>query len=102
VLTVPGSDTIYTADVIMTITYSVWSLDLITIAFSFGVVGGRVVWVLRKYLAEEESAGRKSNAARDVRAGLRQVLLLLLSLQSQRILNDLFLVHRRLCWSLVL
>jgi len=43
------------------------------IASSFGVVGGRVIWGLRKYLAEEDSAGRKSNSAKDVQTALTQV-----------------------------
>ena len=70
VLTVPGSKTIYAADAILTTSYSLWSVDLITIALSFGIVGGRVIWVLRKFLAEDE--GRKSNSAKDVRTALIQ------------------------------
>ena len=71
VLTVPGSDTMYAADALMTASYSLWSLDVLISSFSFGIIEGRVVWVLRKYLAED--AGRKSNSSRDVRAALAQV-----------------------------
>ena len=80
VLTVPGSDTLFAANAILTATYSFWCVDLITIATSFDLVGGKMVWVLREYLAEKEAAGRKSNSDKDVRAALTEVLFLRTSL----------------------
>ena len=75
VLTVPGSDTIYAADVILTITSSLWSLDYLMTSLSFGIVGGRVIWVLGKYLYEENSR-KASNSVKDVQEALTQVFLL--------------------------
>ena len=75
VLTVPGSNTIYAADAIMTVAYTLWSTDFFVASLSFGIVGGRVIWILRKYLAEEEGAGRKaSNSVKDVREAFTQAL----------------------------
>ena len=74
-LTVPGSDTVYAADAILT-TYTLWTVDFFIMSLSFGIVRGRVIWILRKFLIEEESAGRKtSNSAKDVREAFTQALL---------------------------
>ena len=74
-LTVPGSDTMYAADAILTTSYTLWTVDFFVASLSFGIVGGRVIWILRKYLAEEEGAGRKaSNSVKDVREAFTQAL----------------------------
>ena len=67
----------------MTITYTLWSVDFFVSFLSFGIVGGRVIWILGKYLAEEEGAGRKaSNSVKDVRQAFTMVLLAFLALQT--------------------
>jgi len=73
VLTVPGSDTIYAADAIMTATYTLWSVDCFVASFSFGIVGGRVIWILSMYLAEEGAGRKESNSVKDVREALTLV-----------------------------
>ena len=70
---IPGSDTIYAANVIVTTTYTFWRVDFLAVGLSLGIVGGRVIWVLRKNL---EIAGRNSNSAKDVRNALLQVFFL--------------------------